>query len=255
MKFQQKFFTLIELLVVIAIIAILAAMLLPALSSARRAAQSASCMNNLKQINLAVNLYADSYDDYLPPSSMGDGQSWMNFIASQTADGSNPLVFNYEESTTGPFHCPSEPTPFGKHSELKAQYGHYVANIYVMGGKDLSKNRNRIYKRGIFEDPDKIMLIMDGFRLDGSSAASPIHMAFRHGGGESRPLSSDKKTYATSPVPGAGSLCNVLFISGSVRPITAGQLYYFDWDEGLKREKDGTVICGPDKFPTQFGLL
>ena len=62
-----KLFTLIELLVVIAIIAILAAMLMPALQKARESGRSASCLNNLKQIGTAMDMYAGDFDDHFIP--------------------------------------------------------------------------------------------------------------------------------------------------------------------------------------------
>jgi prepilin-type N-terminal cleavage/methylation domain-containing protein len=61
---SKRGFTLIELLVVIAIIAVLIALLLPAVQAAREAARRAQCVNNLKQIGIALHNYHEVHNTF-----------------------------------------------------------------------------------------------------------------------------------------------------------------------------------------------
>jgi prepilin-type N-terminal cleavage/methylation domain-containing protein/prepilin-type processing-associated H-X9-DG protein len=115
-------FTLIELLVVIAIIAILAAMLLPVLGKAKSKSQDVSCRNNLRQLQLCWNLYADENNQALPqtstwPSKYPNGAesrdpSWAVGDAKHdltTANLQLGLLFPYNRSV-GIYRCPADKT-------------------------------------------------------------------------------------------------------------------------------------------------
>jgi prepilin-type N-terminal cleavage/methylation domain-containing protein len=116
-------FTLIELLVVIAIIGILAALLLPVFGRGKEAARSASCLSNLHQIGVALQLYVSDNANRLP--TLVD---W-----SSSADTNTPLIDRVLSPHTGSanvFRCPSD------RANVFEQSGSSYAWNFLLNGQD-----------------------------------------------------------------------------------------------------------------------
>ena len=117
MNKKIKGFTLIELLVVIAIIAILASMLLPVLARAREEGRRTACKNNLRQIGLALSMYAQSWDEMYPYARIDNNNKWApagvgpaapGYTGGDNTGAALGLLYPDQINDENIFHCKSD---------------------------------------------------------------------------------------------------------------------------------------------------
>jgi prepilin-type N-terminal cleavage/methylation domain-containing protein/prepilin-type processing-associated H-X9-DG protein len=150
MYVRSRGFTLIELLVVIAIIAVLIALLLPAVQAAREAARRAQCINNLKQIGIAMHNYHDSNNQLPPGAKYDDFGTFYHFVLPYVEGNNLFNAFNFNgcptckpsmgvdgpENTTvsyrwiSTFQCPSDTPAYNGTNIAKGNYAVNYGNTY-----------------------------------------------------------------------------------------------------------------------------
>lgn len=177
---MKKRFTLIELLVVIAIIAILAAMLLPALQQARNRAKTSTCVNNLKGIGNAFQMYCTDFGGYVPPTIGGFARGWLFgiclYIQPQLCKYTsqkipNGLIDNKTLKLTAPLSCPgaSEHLAAGGEAPLMS----YACNYYVASNNTAG---DAIKKSSQIAAPSFKILDIDGSALEPSAGDNILAM-------------------------------------------------------------------------------
>ncbi len=161
-------FTLIELLTVIAIIGILAAIIVPTVAKVRSSAHNATCLSNLRQIGVAVILYANDNKQIFPPASDADSNSLSSTLRPYMGAGK---TVNNTNSNSEAFICPARGVvPEDSNNFLRSSYS---AHLLLFPSIHDSPNAPR-YRTNTITRPSEIIMIGDATQQTSGSAYSNL---------------------------------------------------------------------------------
>ncbi len=212
-------FTLIELLVVISIISLLISILLPALSAARKSAQTLQCGTNQRQVFVAMVTYAQNHNDWIVPTYMQNGNNnrlWSVGLAIETLNMSSSDFWPTGQRPPGIFACPSS-----DYLTTTSHYSDWGRSTWISRIYHQDYQWHQELRHADIDEPSKILATTDSRMVtltSNSSGADAINSTFNIWGRHRGSLAPDDPS----------NVVNISYFDGHVRAQQIKELQYVD---------------------------